>query len=71
MTIFEKINKVLSEQSKSVFTTAEIKSLCQVQYGLNKSSVIPSDYCYNRTNNGIGTDKNVLISFMRRLRVKS
>ena len=61
MTIFEKVNEVLKDQSNSIFTTSEIKSLCYKKYSLNKSSVIPSDYCYNRTNKGIGTDKNILI----------
>jgi hypothetical protein len=59
--IFDKVIEVLSKQHKSVFTTAEIKTLCHNIYGLNKTSVIPSDYCYNRTNNGINTNKNILI----------
>jgi hypothetical protein len=60
-TIFEKVIEVLENQSKTIFSTAEIKELCIDKFNLNKTSIIPSDYCYNRTNHGIGEDKNILI----------
>ena len=61
MTIFDPVDQILQEQNKTVFSSSEIKELCYDQFGSNKSSVIPSDYCYNRTNHGIGNDKNALI----------
>lgn len=61
MTIFEKVNLVLSQQITSIFTTSEIKQLCSDKHNLNPSSVIPTDYCYNRINNGISNNKNILI----------
>ncbi|WP_447079592.1 DUF7225 domain-containing protein [Vibrio alginolyticus] len=61
MTIFEKVNQVLSQQIATIFTTKEIKQLCSDEHNLNPSSVIPTDYCYNRINNGIRNDKNILI----------
>ncbi|SLM30421.1 conserved hypothetical protein [Desulfamplus magnetovallimortis] len=61
MTIFDKVDEILKIQNKSIFSTSEIKDLCHDHYGINKNSVIPSDYCYNRTNHGIANDKNILI----------
>lgn len=37
----------------SEFTRSEIINLVVTKHGCNPSSVIPSDYCYNRLNNGI------------------
>jgi len=52
MTFFEKLNEVLAQQSKSTFSTSEIKKLMFDAYQTKDESVIPSDYCYNRTNHG-------------------
>ncbi|MCL1067230.1 hypothetical protein L2735_10465 [Shewanella olleyana] len=61
MTVFEKVELVLSQQNTTIFTTKKIKELCSEEYGLNPTSIIPTDYCYNRINNGIGNNKNILI----------
>ncbi len=37
----------------TVFSRAEIIHLVTSKYNRNPSSIIPSDYCYNRLNNGI------------------
>ena len=39
------------------FTCSEIKSIVTALYG--NMEVIPSDYCYNRTNKGIDIEKNL------------
>jgi hypothetical protein len=31
----------------------------QQRFGTNRSSIIPSDYCYNRRNKGIPFDKHI------------
>lgn len=36
-----------------IVTTSEIKDWCRRNYGTNDGSIIPTDYCYNRTNNGL------------------
>lgn len=41
----------------SEFTRSEIVNLVNSKFGCNPTSVIPSDYCYNRLNNGINYDK--------------
>jgi hypothetical protein len=61
MEIFEQVNHLLSKQKKTIFKTSEIKELMTRHYGVNENSVIPSDYCYNRTNNGIEFDKHILL----------
>ena len=58
-TIREKIEQYLKEiKLNSIIPTKEFKILC----GDTKDSYIPSDYCYNRCNNGINFEK-ILISF--------
>lgn len=42
-------------------STQEIKRMVYMKYGRNKGSVIPSDYCYNRCNNGINYEKSLHI----------
>lgn len=41
----------------SEFTRSEIVNLVASKFGCNPTSVIPSDYCYNRLNNGINYEK--------------
>ena len=54
-TIREKIEQYLKEiKLNSIIPTKEFKILC----GDTKDSYIPSDYCYNRCNNGINFEKN-------------
>ena len=41
----------------SEFTRSEIVKLVTSKFGCNPTSVIPSDYCYNRLNKGINYEK--------------
>ena len=43
----------------SEFTRSEIVNLVTSKFGCNLTSVIPSDYCYNRLNNGINYEKHL------------
>ena len=53
MTILEKVAETFQNTPVGTeFTTAEIKHLVYVKFGCNKASVIPSDYCYNKSNKG-------------------
>ena len=56
MSIFKQVELILSKRGKANFTSKEIKQLMVSEYGTNPSSVIPADYCYNRTNFGIDKD---------------
>ncbi|CAM3473391.1 DUF7225 domain-containing protein [Parendozoicomonas haliclonae] len=53
MPINEIVEKVLRESGKLKFTRSEIIELVHRKENINKDSIIPSDYCYNRTNKGI------------------
>ena len=41
------------------FTRSEIISMVTKNFDRNESSIIPSDYCYNRLNNGINYEKTI------------
>lgn len=43
----------------SEFTRMEIIRLVNEKYKINEGSIIPSDYCYNRTNKGINFNRNI------------
>lgn len=59
MTIYEQIKFYLKDCIGSTVTAAEIKDSLKTKYGTNASSIIPSDYCYNRINDGIRFDKHI------------
>ena len=43
-----------------IATTSELIHFVHTKYNLNKTSIIPSDYCYNLINNGIDLSKPTL-----------
>ena len=43
----------------TVLTSNDIVSRIHTRYGRNKNSIIPSDYCYNRLNNGIKYETHI------------
>ena len=53
MKIPEQVELALSKSGKKIFTRKEILQIMSSISEVNESSVIPSDYCYNRTNDGI------------------
>ena len=53
LAIHEQVDIVFGLQGKTEFHTEEIRDLCWEKYRTNPGSVIPSDYCYNSTNEGI------------------
>ena len=60
MTILEKIKEYfLNCEIGEIFTRNEIIEMIHKEYGINKSSIIPSDYCYNISNKGKEADKNL------------
>jgi len=58
MTTYEQIKKVMEGKKGMVVTSGFVKSEVERKYGRNISSVIPSDYCYNRINDGIDFRKD-------------
>ena len=57
-TIIDKVRNTFTEGSPgTVFTTAQIiDKVCKKYPEVNRGSVIPSDYCYNRDNKGKAGD---------------
>ena len=59
MTIYEQIKQVLVNDMNQMVSPAEVKKRLQKEFGTNPSSIILSDYCYNRYNKGIGFNNHV------------
>lgn len=59
MTIYKQIITVLKDKKGEVFKSSEVKHELKLKYGTNPSSIILSDYCYNRINAGILFDKHL------------
>lgn len=49
-----------------VATRAELKEFIQNKYRITSGSIIPSDYCYNRVNDGITLTKPTLFEYLGR-----
>lgn len=59
MTIYGQIQDILKDRIGSTITASEIKHALKARFGTNASSIIPSDFCYNRVNDGIKFDKHI------------
>lgn len=60
MTTWEKITSIFDNEIGYEFSRKEIIDLVLEKFPeTNKSSVIPSDYCYNLYNKGIKFDKHI------------
>lgn len=57
-TVKEQIKDFSLKYINKEFTTDDIKGELNKRYGTPFNSVIPTDYCYNSTNNGISFDLN-------------
>lgn len=71
MTIDEKmiaaVNDILATYDpEHLFTRQELVDLIHNKYGVNKTSILPSSYCYNRTNNGVRSSTPKLFLHMGR-----
>lgn len=59
MNIYEQIKEVLHDKINKVVTPSDVKKTLHELYGTNLGSIILSDYCYNRNNNGIAFNKHL------------
>lgn len=69
MTIDEQIKEIANELSTNfgtdyIITLQELYSILLARYGTKRGSIIPSDYCYNRVNNGITLKKPAVFEFL-------
>lgn len=61
MSIFKQVIEICKAQKQDYFSAKEIIDLVEKEFGSNRSSIIPSDYCYNRINQGIAFTKHAFI----------
>ena len=61
MGIYEKVIAICKENHGRVFSTSEIRDVVHDRFGSKKCSIIPSDYCYNRINEGIDFKKHIFV----------
>lgn len=61
MNIYEQVIKVCKAHNQDYFSAKEIIDLVEQEFGRNRNSVIPSDYCYNRINKGIDFTKHIFV----------
>ena|SRR5690625_40514 len=61
MTIYEQLKDVLKNNVDDTLSVTEIKQKLISKFNTNPNSIILSDYCYNRYNNGIPFDKHLFI----------
>lgn len=61
MNIYTQLIEVCKERTDSHLSSARIRELVSTRFGTNPSSVIPSDYCYNRLNRGIAFKKHLFV----------
>ena len=47
-----------------ISTRSELKNFIQNEYNIANGSIIPSDYCYNRVNDGITLSKPALFEYL-------
>ncbi|MER2192241.1 MAG: hypothetical protein ABS951_14870 [Solibacillus sp.] len=52
-TIYEQLKEVLAGREGEIVTATDLKEQLYIKYGKNKASILLSDYCYNRYNEGI------------------
>ena len=61
MRVIDEIEEFIKSMTKNYeFTATWFKKELSKQYNRSEGSYIPSDYCYNRKNNGINYDKQSL-----------
>lgn len=68
MTIDQKIiaavRELMDVRSVNVITRKELIRFIHENYGITEGSIIPSDYCYNRINDGITLSKPTLFEYL-------
>jgi hypothetical protein len=59
MTIFQQLKEVLKDKTGMIVKSSDVIEMLRSRFGTNPSSVILSDYCYNRYNDGIKFTKHI------------
>ncbi|MCA0971364.1 hypothetical protein LCM20_12230 [Halobacillus litoralis] len=65
MTIYEQLIDVLEDRKGETLSSQEIKDRVINKFDTNPSSIVLSDYCYNRYNDGIAFTKHLFVYISR------
>ncbi|MEC2078080.1 DUF7225 domain-containing protein [Metabacillus fastidiosus] len=57
--IYEQVKEAMHGKTDDIIIPSEVKAYLTRKFGTNPGSIILSDYCYNRYNNGISFDKHL------------
>ncbi|MCK9216876.1 MAG: DUF4268 domain-containing protein [Firmicutes bacterium] len=69
--MIETVNTLIENHGLGyIATSQEIYKIISDEYGTKPGSIIPSDYCYNRINNGISLDKPAIFEYITRGKYK-
>lgn len=64
-TMIQAISEMISKHGRGyIATRSEIISYVHNKFGIKNGSIIPSDYCYNRVNDGITLSKPTLFEYV-------
>lgn len=61
VTLFDQLVASFAGTGDRLITTSEIRRTMVERYGTNPASVLPSDYCYNRWNQGIARQQPLFV----------
>lgn len=59
MKVYDQLIEVLKTRKNEIVTTKEMRNILHETYGTNPTSVILSDFCYNRVNDGIAFNQHL------------
>jgi hypothetical protein len=65
MNIYNQVIDVCKGKEGEILTSSQIKDMVSLKFNTNKSSILPSDYTYNRTNKGIKFNKHLFVMINR------
>jgi hypothetical protein len=66
MKIYNQIIEAYKDKKGEILTSKQIKNMLKLKFNTNSSSIIPSDYCYNRTNKGVNFNQHLFIRINRK-----
>jgi len=65
MDIYNQVIDVCKGKEGEILTSSQIKDMVSNKFGTDRSSILPSDYCYNRYNEGISFNKHLFVMINR------
>lgn len=67
MTIYEQVKDHLRGKEGLIISSTDVIHELNLKHGTNPTSIILSDFCYNRYNNGIAFNKHIFLYINRNM----